>query len=98
MTCVSHSKAVSDSPVFRISVRIPEGKWGGRWDLNPRHSEPQSDALPTELRPPDRSVVYYQRAFRSLSLRRVSLLSSPSAIGISEHSGSVRRRNAIRLG
>src|SRR6266571_2830921 len=26
--------------------------WGGRWDLNPRHSEPQSDALPAELLPP----------------------------------------------
>ena len=26
--------------------------WGGRWDLNPRRSEPQSDALPAELRPP----------------------------------------------
>ena len=25
---------------------------GGRWGSNPRHSEPQSDALPTELRPP----------------------------------------------
>ena len=71
MTCVFHSKAVSDSPVFRIGVRIPEGKWGGRWDLNPRHSEPQSDALPTELRPPERSVVYYQRAFGSLSRRNV---------------------------
>jgi hypothetical protein len=46
--------------------RIPRGKWGGRWDLNPRHSEPQSDALPTELRPPERRVVYYLPAFRSL--------------------------------
>ena len=26
--------------------------WGGMWGSNPRHSEPQSDALPTELRPP----------------------------------------------
>jgi hypothetical protein len=26
--------------------------WGGRRDLNPRHSEPQSDALPAELLPP----------------------------------------------
>ena len=25
---------------------------GGMWGSNPRHSEPQSDALPTELRPP----------------------------------------------
>ena len=27
---------------------------GGMWGSNPRHSEPQSDALPTELRPPCR--------------------------------------------
>lgn len=27
-------------------------KWGDRRGLNPRHSESQSDALPTELRPP----------------------------------------------
>jgi hypothetical protein len=26
--------------------------WGEWWDLNPRPSEPQSDALPTELHPP----------------------------------------------
>jgi uncharacterized membrane protein len=31
------------------------GFWGGRRDLNPRHSEPQSDALPAELRPPKRN-------------------------------------------
>lgn len=28
------------------------GKWGERWGSNPRPSEPQSDALPTELLPP----------------------------------------------
>ena len=27
-------------------------KWGERWGSNPRHQEPQSCALPTELRPP----------------------------------------------
>ena len=26
--------------------------WGGRWDSNPRRPEPQSGALPSELRPP----------------------------------------------
>ena len=26
--------------------------WGGVWDSNPRHSVPQTDALPTELTPP----------------------------------------------
>src|SRR5437773_10492733 len=32
-----------------MSICGIEIRWGGRWDLNPRHSEPQSDALPTEL-------------------------------------------------
>ena len=27
-------------------------KWGGIWGSNPRHPEPQSGALPTELIPP----------------------------------------------
>src|SRR4030088_648304 len=27
-------------------------EWGGRRGLNPRHSVPQTDALPAELRPP----------------------------------------------
>jgi hypothetical protein len=27
-------------------------KWGGMWDSNPRHPEPQSGALPPELMPP----------------------------------------------
>lgn len=26
--------------------------WGDRWGSNPRQPEPQSGALPTELRPP----------------------------------------------
>jgi hypothetical protein len=29
-----------------------EGNWGGRRGLNPRHSVPQTDALPAELLPP----------------------------------------------
>ena len=29
----------------------PKG-WGGQWELNPRHPEPQSGALPIELCPP----------------------------------------------
>ena len=37
------------------SVALPLGDipiWGERWDSNPRQPEPQSGALPTELRPP----------------------------------------------
>ena len=37
---------------FRLEVL-----WGGRRDSNPRHSEPQSDALPTELHPPYRMAL-----------------------------------------
>ena len=33
--------------------RAVAGKWGGIWGSNPRHPEPQSGALPTELIPPD---------------------------------------------
>ena len=29
-----------------------EKKWGDRWGSNPRQPEPQSGALPTELRSP----------------------------------------------
>ncbi len=34
-----------------INVDFAED-WGGRWDLNPRLSVPQTDALPAELLPP----------------------------------------------
>ena len=36
------------------SIQLSYGrkKWGERGDLNPRPQEPQSCALPTELRPP----------------------------------------------
>jgi hypothetical protein len=37
------------------SCALPLGDipvWGERWDSNPRQPEPQSGALPTELRPP----------------------------------------------
>ena len=37
------------------SVALPLGDtpiWGERWESNPRQPEPQSGALPTELRPP----------------------------------------------
>ena len=40
---------------------IPGFRWGGIWGSNPRHPEPQSGALPTELIPP------YNRAFWRLA-------------------------------
>ena len=51
---MQHSKGLSIGSPFvllkkKTPVRMSEG---GMWGSNPRHSEPQSDALPTELRPP----------------------------------------------
>lgn len=31
--------------------------WGERWGSNPRPSEPQPDALPTELRSPSKVLI-----------------------------------------
>ena len=43
--------ACPQQPIYK--KRHPKGCLkGGMWGSNPRHSEPQSDALPTELRPP----------------------------------------------
>ncbi len=45
---------VGSSPTFHPNRRnlLCYSGLGGMWGSNPRHSEPQSDALPTELRPP----------------------------------------------
>ena len=43
---------------------------GGMWGSNPRHSEPQSDALPTELKPPCRAN-YGSIRFATSSLIRI---------------------------
>ena len=47
-------------PTISLCERPAPGRpdeyiWGGRWDSNPRHPEPQSRALPTELHPPYRT-------------------------------------------
>ena len=42
---------MSNSRPLQVICVMNEG-WGGRWDLNPRHSVPQTDALPAELLPP----------------------------------------------
>ena len=44
----SHSHLMAEAP----EIGGGWGGWGGRRDLNPRQPEPQSGALPTELRPP----------------------------------------------
>ena len=39
-------------------MRIACVIWGGRWESNPQRPEPQSGALPVELRPPFREGNY----------------------------------------
>ena len=59
------------SPFDLMAKRAFSKEWGGRWDSNPRQTEPQSAALPTELRPPQFRAFLYkvfgrvrQRKFR----------------------------------
>ena len=40
-----------DGPEITINISTLT-KWGERWGSNPRQPEPQSGALPTELRSP----------------------------------------------
>ena len=44
-----------ESKRLRMAATIPShfDEWGGIWGSNPRHPEPQSGALPTELIPPN---------------------------------------------
>ncbi len=49
----------------RGQQRSSQKNWGDRRGLNPRHSESQSDALPTELRPPQIKSANY-KALQSL--------------------------------
>jgi hypothetical protein len=44
-------RRVNDTTAWDLKERGKEG-WGGRRGLNPRHSVPQTDALPAELLPP----------------------------------------------
>ena len=53
----SRALPLGDGPLLQngksaCEFAVPDFKWGGRWDSNPRQPEPQSGALPTELRPP----------------------------------------------
>jgi hypothetical protein len=38
--------------VWKVERPLVKLSWGGRRGLNPRHSVPQTDALPAELLPP----------------------------------------------
>jgi hypothetical protein len=49
--CVSESFSAGSREVVKLPLNTAE-IWGGRRDLNPRHSVPQTDALPAELLPP----------------------------------------------
>ncbi len=55
--------------------RAVAGKWGGIWGSNPRHPEPQSGALPTELIPP------YQFLRREGGQTAAPNLLPPSGVG-----------------
>ena len=44
-------------PVAGDRRRLFHASWGGRWGLNPRPPDPQSGALPTELRPPSMRLI-----------------------------------------
>ena len=53
----SRALPLGDGPLLQngksaCEFAVPDFKWGGRWDSNPRQPEPQSGALPTELHPP----------------------------------------------
>jgi hypothetical protein len=41
----------------KVSKGLEENRWGDRWGLNPQPLEPQSSALPIELRSPCFGIV-----------------------------------------
>ena len=46
--------------------------WGERWDLNPRRSVPQTDALPAELRSPQKKIIT-RKKFRANRSSKASI-------------------------
>jgi hypothetical protein len=59
----------ADNLLREIRKRTARAGWGGRRGLNPRHSVPQTDALPAELLPPpfDKASLRY---FLAMEKRR----------------------------
>lgn len=47
----TYDNLIKSQALYQLSY-IPISLWGDWWGLNPRPSEPQSDALPTELQSP----------------------------------------------
>src|SRR5450631_48745 len=66
----------------------PLKNWGGRRELNPQPSEPQSDALPIELLPPQITIIAIAAKVR-LSAQAPSRLPHPQ-------SGQLTRREPRR--
>ena len=61
ISAAAASISLSDGKfILKNRVSWTGKNWGGRWDLNPRRLEPQSRALPTELRPPQIFLVRLQ--------------------------------------
>ena len=57
-------------------------QWGGIWGSNPRHPEPQSGALPTELIPPYRRIKLRIIRFRQAWRKLIPTAASPLKIKV----------------
>src|SRR5450631_4382080 len=79
----------------------PLKNWGGRRELNPQPSEPQSDALPIELLPPQITIIAIAAGVRLVpaleSLSPCSLVESLGVPGRLDLRG-LRRVDSIRGG
>ena len=69
---------------------VPRGEWGGRWDSNPRRPDPQSGALPTELRPP---LLLLDSRYR----QRAKLVPMARLAGLEPATTGLEGRCSIRL-
>src|SRR5450631_1007166 len=79
----------------------PLKNWGGRREVNPQPSEPQSDALPIELLPPQITIIAIAEGVRLVPARENlspgSLLESLACLAVWTGRG-VRRVDSIRGG
>ena len=55
----SQSECATNCATSRLELRRIEVFWGEWWGSNPRPSEPQPDALPTELHSPLSTIVHH---------------------------------------
>ena len=69
-------------------------EWGGLWDSNPRRPEPQSGALPTELKPPQWDEDAAAGPLLLFSLSSPVVIRPPLQ---TLHSVGLRMREALRV-